>query len=529
VEARAFEGLCPRCVAALNLAADTVLTEVAGGERVAAPTPAELAPHFPQLEILELLGRGGMGVVYKARQKTLNRLIALKLLAPERVRDPKFAERFSREAQALAALNHPHIVTVYDFGEAGGFYYLLMQFVDGVNLRQAMRGGRLTPEQALAVVPPVCEALQYAHENGIVHRDIKPENLLLNKTGRVMIADFGIARMLGAPAPVGDSTMAAETAAERDSAATFQAGTPQYMAPEQRSEPQRADHRADIYSLGVVLYEMLTGKLPDTRIEAPSRRVQVDVRLDEVVLRALEKSPELRWQTAAEMRTQVETIVAGPAPSGDSRQDDARNASQVVSPAPSRAWLKWAAMAIVLCVLVGYFLVEPVVAKTEAALPGLRYNHRCLVWKHPAGYAHGDVVVFQRAGQNYFGRVTASTGSTVTVTREGEDDAVVPLGEMVGKVVGNTRPPSAEPAPSPRDRQAEALSREVEQLEQILSDRLEMEKELSLIEAAPEQGDANAEAHGFLLQQKLKALELRERELRQRIESLTELEPESPR
>lgn len=162
------QGLCPRCLAALNFA-----TETMGGAPVppkAALTPEELAPHFPQLEILECLGRGGMGVVYKARQKSLNRLVALKLLAPERVDDVKFAARFEKEAHALAALNHPHIVTIHDFGQAGGFYYLLMEFVDGVNLRQAMRAGRFTPPQALAIVPPVCEALQYAHEHGIVHR-----------------------------------------------------------------------------------------------------------------------------------------------------------------------------------------------------------------------------------------------------------------------------------------------------------------------------------------------------------------------
>ena len=139
-----------------------------------------------------------MGVVYKARQKTLNRFVALKLLAPERVRDAKFAERFAREAQALAALNHPNIVTIYDFGQAGGFYYLLMEFVDGVNLRQLLRARKFTPEEALAIVPPLCDALQFAHDRGIVHRDIKPENLLLDKGGRVKVADFGIAKMLGA-------------------------------------------------------------------------------------------------------------------------------------------------------------------------------------------------------------------------------------------------------------------------------------------------------------------------------------------
>src|SRR5262245_26474912 len=191
-------GLCPNCLMALNLRTETVLT---GADAMAAQpplSPAELTPHFPQLEIHECLGRGGMGVVYKARQKSLNRFVALKLLAPERVADARFAERFTREAQTLATLNHPSIVTIYDFGQAGGFYFLLMEFVDGVNLRQAMTAGRFTPEQALAVVPPVCEALQYAHEHGIVHRDIKPENLLLDKEGRVKIADFGVAKLLHA-------------------------------------------------------------------------------------------------------------------------------------------------------------------------------------------------------------------------------------------------------------------------------------------------------------------------------------------
>ncbi len=294
VAARAPEGLCPRCVAALNLCADTAFT---GGAVAPMPSPSqeELAPHFPQLEIIECLGRGGMGVVYKARQKSLNRFVALKLLAPERADDPQFAARFEKEAQALAALNHPHIVAVHDFGQAGGFFYLLMEFVDGVNLRQAMKAGRFTPEQALAVVPPVCEALQYAHEHGIVHRDIKPENLLLDKDGRVKIADFGIAKMLhteGADVGLAESQPA---------------GTPQYMAPEQK-EHRRTDHRADIYSLGVVLYELLTGELPADKLQPPSRKVQIDVRLDEIVLRALEVKPELRFQTAADFRTQVETV-----------------------------------------------------------------------------------------------------------------------------------------------------------------------------------------------------------------------------
>ena len=160
------------------------------------PAPADIARHFPQLEILECLGRGGMGVVYKARQPKLNRLVALKILAPEKGADPKFAERFLREAQALARLNHPNIVTVHDFGEADGLYYLLMEYVDGMTLRQLLQGQKIAPEQALSIVPRICDALQFAHEQGVVHRDIKPENVLLDKQGRVKIADFGIAKMV---------------------------------------------------------------------------------------------------------------------------------------------------------------------------------------------------------------------------------------------------------------------------------------------------------------------------------------------
>jgi len=299
IAANAPEGLCTRCVAALSLGCDTAVD--GADECPAAPplTPEVLAPHFPQLEIIEWLGRGGMGVVYKARQKSLHRFVALKLLAPERVTDMQFAERFAHEAQALAALSHPNIVTVYDFGQAGGFYFLLMEFVDGVNLRQAMKAGRFTPEQALAIVPPVCEALEYAHERGIVHRDIKPENLLLGKHGEVKIADFGIAKMLHAES------------ADIGLAEPLLAGTPQYMAPEQK-EHGVTDSRADIYSLGVVLYELLTGELPAGKFQPPSRKAPIDERLHSVVRRALYENPEMRYQTAGDMRTHMETLLISP-------------------------------------------------------------------------------------------------------------------------------------------------------------------------------------------------------------------------
>jgi len=305
------DGLCPKCLMAFNLKTETAFTDQATVAQPPLP-PEQIAPLFPQLEILECLGRGGMGVVYKARQKTLNRFVALKLLAPERVHDAEFADRFTREAQALAALSHPNIVTIHDFGQAGGFYFLLMEFVDGMNLRQLLRTQKFTPEAALAIVPPLCDALQFAHDRRIVHRDIKPENLLLDKAGRVKVADFGIAKMLGTLNGGGAS---GESTAQ-ENATRNAIGTPGYSAPEQKSEPQRVDNRADIYSLGVVFYEMLTGELPGKNIAPPSSKVQLDVRLDEIVLRALERKPELRYQQVSEVKTMVETLVTGPEPSG---------------------------------------------------------------------------------------------------------------------------------------------------------------------------------------------------------------------
>jgi eukaryotic-like serine/threonine-protein kinase len=256
---------------------------------------------------MELIGQGGMGAVYKARQPRLDRIVALKILPAEAARDPAFQERFTREAQSLARLSHPNIVNVYDFGEADGLYYFLMEFVDGVALRQLILDGRLQPEQALAIVPQICEALQFAHEAGIVHRDIKPENILLDRTGRVKIADFGLAKLVGKEAPAVSLTATQQVL-----------GTPHYMAPEQMKGLRSVDHRADIYSMGVVFYEMLTGELPIGRFEPPSRKVHVDVRLDEVVLRTLESEPERRYQQASQVKTDVEAIggeacVAGPA------------------------------------------------------------------------------------------------------------------------------------------------------------------------------------------------------------------------
>ena len=348
------QGLCPKCV----LAQASIPTE--GAKKQPAPTREEIAAAFPQLEILELIGQGGMGFVFKARQPKLERLVALKILPQALAADPAFAERFSREARLLARLNHPNIVAIHDFGQAGGYFYLLMEFVDGVNLRQAMRAGRFTPAQALVVVPKICEALQFAHDEGILHRDIKPENILVDVRGRVKIADFGIAKLVGDAQPEGTLT---------GSGATL--GTPHYMAPEQLEKPGSVDHRADIYSLGVVFYEMLTGELPLGRFQPPSQKVEVDVRLDQVVLHALEKDPSRRYQHASQVRTAVETISSGPPPASVAARSD-------------RFWKRMAVAMSLFClaliVLVGGFAKlfldarKSVASQQAASVPANRMN-----------------------------------------------------------------------------------------------------------------------------------------------------------
>jgi len=355
--AAAPAGLCPRCLMAMNVDTQTVVEgEEAGpqGAGKTAPPPEEIVKFFPNFEILECLGRGGMGLVYKARQKSLNRLVALKLLAPEREKDAAFGQRFAVEAETLAKLSHPNIVTVYDFGKADGLFYLVMEFVDGVTLRQLLGTGRVSPREALAIVPQICDALQFAHDQGIVHRDIKPENILLDRRGRVKVADFGLAKIVGAErgSPSRSSgenagaTEKSESPSDSGSAAGHRPalqgsltgahkiiGTPNYMSPEQIEHPGEVDHRADIYALGVVFYQMLTGELPGKRIEPPSSKVQIDVRLDEIVLRALEKMPERRYQQVSEVKTCVETVAATPGGSG-------REPAQIKSWKPNEEWGK---------------------------------------------------------------------------------------------------------------------------------------------------------------------------------------------
>ncbi len=311
------EGLCPACLLQHGLATEGGAPP--GSPPFTPPPLSELAKLFPQLEILEPLGQGGMGSVYKARQPALDRFVALKILAPRSGGDLDFAGRFSREARALAKLSHPNIVGVYDFGQVSApstpdplarqseaaaarpLHYFIMEYVDGPNLRQVERAGKLTPREALEIIPQICAALQFAHDEGVVHRDIKPENVLLDKKGRVKIADFGLAKILGQETDF------------RLTGARDVMGTPHYMAPEQVEKPQEVDHRADIYSLGVVFYEMLTGELPLGKFDPPSHKVQIDVRLDDVVMRSLANNPNRRYQRVSDVKTEIESIAEHPA------------------------------------------------------------------------------------------------------------------------------------------------------------------------------------------------------------------------
>lgn len=260
------------------------------------PTPEELAKLIPQYHIESLIGHGGMGAVYKGFQEKLNRPVAIKLLPAELTADAQFVTRFEREAITLARLQHPGIVAIYDFGQtADGHLYFVMEYVEGTDLRRVMQGPGLNPEQALEVIVQVCEALHAAHRQGVIHRDIKPANILITTDERVKLADFGLAR------PDRDEN-------EGLTLSNVVLGTPDYMAPEQQGG--QPDHRADIFALGLMLYEMLTGQLPRGAWVPPSRKVQVDVRIDEVVIRALQEEPDLRYQQASEMKTDVDHIRA---------------------------------------------------------------------------------------------------------------------------------------------------------------------------------------------------------------------------
>ncbi len=285
---------CPVCQLQMGLSGTTDAAPLASFIE-----PQQLSAKFDDLEVLDLIGCGGMGAVYTARQKKLDRIVALKVVRPDISDSAEFAQRFEREAQALARLNHPNIVSIFDFGQRDDLFYYIMEYVDGTNLAELSRQAELSPTESLEIVTQVCKAMQYAHESGVVHRDIKPTNILLNAEGTVKIADFGLAKFCESSDPRTQLTQTRQVF-----------GTPRYMAPEQIESTREVDHRADIYSLGVVFYELLTGELPLGRFDPPSQRVEINVKLDEVVLRALEKHPERRYQTVRQFQSDISQFSA---------------------------------------------------------------------------------------------------------------------------------------------------------------------------------------------------------------------------
>lgn len=285
---------CPFCL--VDLALEWPSRTSSGGP-FTPPSLADLRERFPWLEVVALIGGGGMGAVYEAVQPELERRVALKVLPSERAEDVIGVERFRQEARLLAKLDHPHIVRVHNAGHERGLFFLVMEFVDGANLRELIGGGGLPPDETLRIAGEICEAVAFAHEHGIVHRDLKPENILVDDRGRVKIVDFGIARWTGAD----------RAASVTLTGADVRVGTPRYMSPEQARPDTVVDHRSDLYALGIVFYELLTGETPQVDYVAPSKHVarshlaRVDRRWDPILARCLKADPAERYATVAEL------------------------------------------------------------------------------------------------------------------------------------------------------------------------------------------------------------------------------------
>ncbi len=263
------------------------------------PGAGDLQKSLPQYDIIEFVARGGMGAVYKGMQRSLRRVVAIKVLPPGiDDRDMHYAERFKHEARAMARLTHPHIVAVHDAGETeDGLLYFVMEFVEGTDICQLItRDGRVEQRRAMQITSAVCDALSFAHEAGIVHRDIKPSNIMLDNKGRVKVADFGLARTINIEEP-------------RMTRSDLAVGTPDFAAPETLVAGTQVDQRADIYALGVTLYQMLTGRIPRGKFDAPSTvSALIDPRLDAIVDKAMQADREKRYTTALEMKNDLERM-----------------------------------------------------------------------------------------------------------------------------------------------------------------------------------------------------------------------------
>jgi serine/threonine protein kinase len=276
-QARRFGAACPDCM--LRFVAD------------------DSPPEFPNLEIVSTLGRGGMGVVYEAIQPLLGRRVALKVLSPHLAFDKRFMARFQAEARMLAKLQHPNIVTVHDIGIHGELPYIVLEKVDGRSLREMLSRGALPPGRALAIAADLCRALAHAHAAGVVHRDVKPENVLIDRSGWVKLADFGLA--------TNPEARVAEAAG-----GTVRLGTPRYMAPEQLEHPDQVDGRADLYSVGRIVIEMWTGKLPPKDSRSADLSRAAPPKLAAVLRKLLASEPERRWRRAEEVADALDGLAS---------------------------------------------------------------------------------------------------------------------------------------------------------------------------------------------------------------------------
>ncbi|MEW6050740.1 MAG: serine/threonine-protein kinase [Candidatus Zixiibacteriota bacterium] len=245
------------------------------------------------------IGQGGIAEIYKGRQESLNRDVAIKVLSGKLINDPDIVRRFERESLVIAKLSHPNIVHIIDRGKAGGRYYFVMEYVDGASFREVIDSQKIPLNVKLDVVVQVCKALDYAHKNGVVHRDIKPTNVLIDRQGNARVADFGIAQIVGMPdteVTSGDVIM----------------GTMAYMSPEQKISSTNVDQTTDLYSLGIIIYEILTGRKPQGRFKLPSEiNSSLPSAFDTIIQKCLAQEPKDRYQTAVELKDALLEIMGG--------------------------------------------------------------------------------------------------------------------------------------------------------------------------------------------------------------------------
>ena len=256
-------------------------------------------PELKNYEIIARIGQGGVAEIYKARQKSLNRFVAIKFLFHELTTDPDIVRRFDREAETIAALNHPHIVHVIDKGLVDGRYYFVMEYVDGAPFRDIIYSDEYKLWDKLEIIVMVLKALDYAHKNGVIHRDIKPANILIDKNWHAFVADFGIAQILGKPDY--DQTNS-----------DVVMGTLAYMSPEQRESSSNVDLTTDIFAVGIMIYEILVGRRPVGRFALPSEiNPHLPKKLDDIIMRCMQENPKDRYQTAVELKDDILNVISG--------------------------------------------------------------------------------------------------------------------------------------------------------------------------------------------------------------------------